>query len=395
LYAIIQLTSFTFAMQNTEAMQRRSTRLAFLAAGMGMSAWAALVPFAKARMALGSAELGLLLLFLGMGSIVAMPTTGMLASRFGCRIIILSSGGIACLVLPFLAMASSPFLIASALFVFGAAIGTLDVSMNIQAVMVEKTHGGALMSGFHGLFSVGGFIGAGGMTLFLWIGLSPLVACTIVTASTGGVLCLGAPHLLRAPALIEKAHPYFAVPHGAVIFIGLMCFIVFLAEGSMLDWSALLMTASGLLTTNEGGLGYAVFAVAMTIGRLTGDYVVRNWGRKRVMVLSGLCTAVGFFTAALASFSGMALLGFLLIGAGAANIVPILFTAAGRQNDMPASMAISAITTLGYAGLLAGPALIGFVAHASSLHLAFGCLGCAMLLVAAGSRSRLLQQAET
>jgi MFS family permease len=180
-----------------------------------------------------------------------------------------------------------------------------------------------------------------------------------------------------------------------VIFIGLLCFIVFLAEGAMLDWSALLMTASGLLTTNEGGLGYAVFAIAMTIGRLTGDHAVRNWGRKRVMVLSGLCTAAGFFTTALASFSGMALVGFLLIGAGAANIVPILFTAAGRQKDMPASMAISAITTLGYAGLLAGPALIGFVAHASSLHLAFGGVGCAMLLVAAGSRSRLLLQTET
>ena len=376
-------------------MQRRSTRLAFLAAGMGMSAWAALVPLAKARMALGSAELGLLLLFLGMGSIVAMPTTGMLTSRFGCRTVILSSGGISCLVLPFLAIASSPILLALALFVFGATIGTLDVSMNIQAVMVEKTHGTALMSGFHGLFSVGGFVGAGGMALLLWTGLGPLAACAIVTASIGGVLCLGAPHLLRTPAIIEKNNPYFPVPHGAVISIGILCFIVYLAEGAMLDWSALLMTTGGLLTTNEGGLGYAVFAVAMTMGRLTGDRMVRNWGRKRVMLLSSFCTAAGFITAALASLSGIALGGFLLIGAGAANIVPILFTAAGRQQDMPAGMAISAITTLGYTGLLAGPAIIGFVAHASSLHLAFGGVGCAMLLVAAGSRSRLLLQTET
>jgi MFS family permease len=379
-------------MRNIESMQRLSTRLAFLAAGMGTSAWAALVPFAKSRMALESAELGLLLLFLGMGSIVAMPAAGMLASRFGCRTVILSSGAFSCLVLPFLAMASSPLLLAVALFLFGAAIGTLDVSMNIQAVMVEKTHGGALMSGFHGLFSVGGFIGAGGMALFLWMGLSPLAACVIVAASIGGVLCWGAPHLLRAPAVLEETHPYFAVPHGTVIFIGILCFIVFLAEGAMLDWSALLLSTNGLLTANEGGLGYAVFAFAMTIGRLTGDRVVRYWGRGRVMVLSGLCAAAGFFTAVLAPFSGIALVGFLLIGAGASNIVPILFTAAGRQKDMPAGMAISAITTVGYAGILAGPALIGFVAHASSLHLAFGGLGFAMLLVAATSRLYLVLQ---
>lgn len=382
-------------MTNIESMQRLSTRLAFLAAGMGTSVWAALVPFAKSRMALESAELGLLLLFLGMGSIVAMPTAGMLASRFGCRTVILSSGALSCLVLPLLAIASSPLLLALVLFLFGAAIGALDVSMNIQAVMVEKTHGDALMSGFHGLFSVGGFIGAGGMALFLWIGLSPLAACVIVAASIGGVLCWGAPHLLRAPAVLEETHPYFAVPHGTVIFIGILCFIVFLAEGAMLDWSALLLTTNGLLTANEGGLGYAVFAVAMTIGRLTGDRVVRYWGRSRVMVLSGLCAAAGFFTAVRAPFSGIALVGFLLIGAGASNIVPILFTAAGRQKDMPAGMAISAITTVGYAGILAGPALIGFVAHASSLHLAFGGLGFAMLLVAATSRLCLVLQTET
>jgi predicted MFS family arabinose efflux permease len=382
-------------MQDIESLQRRSTRLAFLAAGMGMSAWAALVPFAKARMALGSAELGLLLLFLGMGSIVAMPSTGMLVARHGCRTVILSSGAISCLVLPFLAVTSSPPALALALFMFGAAIGTLDVSMNIHAVVVEKAQGGALMSGFHGLFSVGGFVGAGGMALILWTGLGSLAACMIMTACIGAVLFWSAPHFLRAPAATGKSRSRFALPHGAVVFIGLLCFIVFLAEGAMLDWSALLMTTGGLLTTNEGGLGYAVFAVAMTIARLTGDRMVRNWGRKRIMLFSGFCTAAGFITAALASSSVTALLGFLLIGAGAANIVPILFTAAGRQKDMPAGMALSAVTTLGYAGLLAGPAIIGFVAHASSLHLAFGGVGCAMLLVAAGSRSRLLLQTET
>ena len=359
-----------------------------------MSAWAALVPFAKTRMDLNPAQLGLVLLCLGMGSLLAMPLAGRLTSRLGCRLVIVSSGAIACLLLPFLAIAPHPLLLAFALSLFGAAIGTLDVSMNIQAVIIEKNHGRSLMSGFHGLFSVGGFIGAGGMALLLSAGLRPLMACLLMAALIGGILGIAAPHLLRANAAAERESPAFAVPHGAVIFLGLVCFLVFLAEGATLDWGALLLTSSGGFTPDRGGLGYAVFAIAMTVGRLTGDRVIRRWGRKRVMALGGLCAAAGFLTATLAPAPGIALVGFLLIGIGASNIAPILFTAAGRQQDMPPAAAISAVTTLGYVGILAGPALIGFVAHISSLHVAFGGLGCAMLLVAASSRLGLVSQSE-
>jgi len=375
-------------------MQRLSTRLAFLAAGTGMSAWAALVPFAKTRMDLDPAELGLVLLCLGMGSLIAMPIAGRLTSRFGCRVVILSSGVIASLVLPSLAIAPIPLLLAIALLLFGAAIGTLDVSMNIQAVIIEKKHGTPLMSGFHGLFSVGGFIGAGGMALMLSAGLRPLMACVLMTAVVVGSLCVAAPHLSRAAAAAERKSPAFAVPHGPVIFLGIVCFVVFLAEGATLDWGALLLTINGGFTPDQGGLGYAVFAIAMTVGRLTGDRAIRRWGRKRVMTLGGLSAAAGFFTATLAPASEIALAGFLLIGVGASNIAPILFTAAGRQQHMPAAAAISAVTTLGYAGILAGPALIGFVARATSLRMAFGGLGCAMLLVAGSFRLGLVSQTE-
>lgn len=371
-------------MTTTDFKQRVSTRLAFLAAGMAMSAWAPLVPYAKERMGLEQAELGVLLLCLGVGSLMAMPLTGMMASRFGCRLVILLSGAITCLILPLLAVVPSPLLLGITLFLFGAAIGTLDVSMNIQAVIVEKNQGGSLMSGFHGLFSVGGFVGAGVMTLLLWGGLNTLWSSAIVAALVGAALLIANPNLLRTPEASERDAPLFVLPHGAVIFIGALCFMVFLAEGAMLDWSALLLTSGGL-SAAQGGLGYAAFSVAMTIGRLTGDKVVQRWGGKRVLFIGGICAAAGFFVAVFSPTPFIALLGFVLIGIGASNIVPILFTAAGRQKDMPAGLAISAVTTIGYAGILAGPALIGFVAHASSLHLAFAGLGCAMLLVAASA----------
>jgi predicted MFS family arabinose efflux permease len=359
-----------------------------------MSAWAALVPFAKTRMDLNPVQLGLVLLCLGVGSLIAMPLAGPLTSRFGCRRVIVSSGAIASLVLPFLAIAPHPLLLAIALSLFGASIGTLDVSMNIQAVIVEKNHGRPLMSGFHGLFSVGGFVGSGGMALMLSAGLNPLMACVLMAAIIGGTLGVAAPHLLRAATAAERESPVFAVPHGAVILLGIVCFAVFLAEGATLDWGALFLTTNGGFTPDRGGLGYAVFAIAMTVGRLTGDRVIRRWGRKRVLALGGLCAAAGFFTATLAPAPEIALAGFLLIGAGASNIAPIIFTAAGRQQDMPPAAAVSAVTTLGYVGTLAGPALIGFVAHISSLQTAFGGLGCAMLLVAGSSRLAWVSQPE-
>ena len=373
-------------MNSVGPKQRLSTRLAFLAAGLAMSAWAPLVPFAKARLALGEADLGLLLLCLGAGSLMAMPVTGLLASRFGCRVVVLVSGAFVCLVLPGLAMAPTPMLLGATLFAFGAALGTLDVAMNVQAVIVERESGGALMSGFHGLFSVGGFIGAGLMALMLWAGMTPVGASVAVSLLVALSLLAGAPHLLREPDAGEGHGSMFVVPHGAVIFIGVLCFLCFLAEGAILDWSALLLTSEQGMDATRAGLGYAAFAAAMTVGRLTGDRVVSRLGGKRVLLLGGLCSAAGFFVAVLAPSAPLALVGFLLVGLGASNVVPILFTAAGNQSAMPAGLAIGAITTLGYAGILAGPAVIGFVAHAVSLNLAFAGLGGAMLVIAASAK---------
>ena len=380
---------------NNSAAHRLSTRLGFLTAGITMAAWAPLVPYAKERLHIEAAQLGMLLLCLGIGSLLAMPITGALTTRFGCRPVVLVSGALVCAVLPFLAVAPSSLLLGVTLFLFGATIGTLDVAINVQAVQVEKESGGALMSGFHGMFSVGGIAGAGGMALLLWAGMGTLMASVLVAAVAAAVLAAAAPNLLpAAPATHADAggkqdQRLFVVPRGAVAVIGLLCFACFMAEGAVLDWSALLLTTATGISADQGGLGYAAFAVAMTLGRFTGDKIVARFGSQRVLLTGGLCAAAGFFTAVIAPTPAVALLGFVLIGLGASNIVPILFTAAGRQHDMPAGLAVGAITTIGYAGILAGPALIGFIAHASSLQMAFAGLGCAMLLVAASSRLRI------
>ena len=180
-------------MTDNSAAHRLSTRLGFLVAGITMAAWAPLVPYAKERLHLEAAQLGMLLLCLGIGSILAMPATGALVTRFGCRPVVLASGALVCAVLPFLAIAPTPLLLGVTLFLFGATIGTLDVAINVQAVMVEKESGGALMSGFHGMFSAGGIAGAGGMALLLWLGMGTLMAAVIVSAAAAAALAVAAP----------------------------------------------------------------------------------------------------------------------------------------------------------------------------------------------------------
>jgi MFS family permease len=368
-------------------MEQLSTRIAFFIAGFGVAAWAPLVPYAKARIGLDDGTLGLLLLCLGFGSIIAMPLAGVLAARFGCRRVLIVSSVLVCLCLPLLATVSSLPLLVATLFVFGASMGALDCTVNIQAIIVERASGKTMMSGFHGLFSLGGIIGAGGVSGLLSVGASPLIAMWVVVAFMVIALLRASPHFLTYGG--ESDGPAFAIPHGVVLFIGLLCFTVFLTEGAMLDWSAVFLSSMRNVDPSYAGLGYAVFALTMTLGRFFGDAIVRRVGANRVIILGGLCAAAGLALATLVPAWEATLLGYAFVGAGCSNIVPVLYSAVGRQKVMPENVAVPAITTLGYAGILVGPALIGFIAHASSLNLAF--LIVAVLLLGVAVSGRILK----
>src|SRR6478752_3200997 len=245
---------------------RLATRLAFLVAGFGIACWAPLVPFAKARLAVDDGILGLLLLSLGIGSVVAMLLTGVLSARYGSKPIIMAGGIGLALVLPQLTIANSPAMLALALLAFGAALGSIDVAMNIHAVEVERAAGRPLMSGFHALFSIGGFAGSAVMTALLSFHLGPLACALICSVLMLIAMALAWPRLLRRAQAQEG--PLFVLPHGSVLLLALLCAITFLVEGAMLDWGALLVIGAGLVSEAQGGIGYIVFSVAMTIGRL-------------------------------------------------------------------------------------------------------------------------------
>lgn len=379
------MTTMFTTKQRAARPLRVATRVVFFIAGFAMSAWAPLVPFAQLRLRLNDASLGLLLLCLGIGSLLAMPLAAPMAGRLGCKPVIIGGAVLLCLTLPALVLTQSSWSLGLALLLFGIALGAIDITMNIHAVTVEKASGRAMMSGFHGFFSIGGIAGAGLVSILLWLNSDPFWSIVVVDGIIVLLLLLHAGNLLseRPPS---TSAPLFVRPRGKVMFIGLLCFILFLTEGAMLDWSALFLTVERGLDSSKGGLGYALFSIAMTFGRLNGDRLINAIGRYHTLLAGSLCAAAGLMLAIGINQPLFTLLGFMLVGIGASNLVPLLFSVAGNQTDMPPNLALAAISGVGYAGILAGPALIGFIAHLTSLTVAFGCVALLLLLVTVSAR---------
>ncbi len=178
----------------------------------------------------------------------------------------------------------------------------------------------------------------------------------------------------------------FVRPTALVLLVGAMCFVVYLAEGAVLDWSALYLTAEKGLAHASGGLGYAAFAAMVTLGRFTGGRIVTLFGAARVIGFGGALAAAGIGLTALTEYWALALFGYALCGLGCANVSPVLISSLSRQDRLPVPVAVTAATTIGFAGVLAGPALMGAIAHFSSLSAAFVVLAFMLLAIAGGAR---------
>ncbi|MET1415286.1 MFS transporter [Roseibium sp. HPY-6] len=358
---------------------RHATRLVFFVAGFVLGCWSPLIPYVKQRLFLDDAGLGLLLLCLGIGSVVTMPLAGVACSRFGTRKVIVWGGLGLTAMFPAVALAGSVWLMVGVVVWVGAFLGLLEVGMNSHAVEVERGSPTPLMSGFHALFSVGGFAGAGGATLLLTLGATPVHSAS-ACALLGMIAVLVAwPFLLKDESGADAGG--IVLPKGIVLLIAVLAASTFLVEGAILDWGALLVTGQGLVEIAMGGYGYMLFSVAMTVGRLFGDRFVAAVGSRQSLVWGGALTIVGLLLATVAPHIAVSAAGFLAIGLGASNIVPVLFSLAGSQTQMPRGQAVAAVATAGYGGILLGPAAIGFLADLTSLQAAFLALALLMGLL--------------
>ncbi|TDQ06618.1 MFS transporter [Pedobacter metabolipauper] len=367
----------------------------FLVCGLAISSWAPMVPFAKDRLGLNDANLGLLLLCLGAGAICLMPLSGLFGQKYGSRKVIIYASFLMAVMLPLLLIIQSVVWMGVAIFIFGAAVGTVDVAMNAHGVQVQNMYGKSVMSSFHGLFSVGGLLGSLGLGGLMKAGLEPIIAALSISILLIIIVIFQSRSLLDRDLEMEaiqkfssnsdssSKHASSSWLNASVLFLGAMCFIVFLSEGAMLDWSAVFLKENRGIDNELSGIGYAAFSIAMATMRLLGDKLVSRFSGKKVVIGGSILAAIGVILVIISPFLIGALAGFILLGLGAANIVPVFIGEGGRLKSVSALVAIPAITTIGYAGQLAGPALLGFIAHHFSLSTAFGVIAFLLLTVAA------------
>ncbi len=383
------------AMENSSQLTKAgfATRLFFFISGFALATWAPMVPYAKERLNLNDADLGLVLFQFGIGALLFMPVTGWLVHRYGSGNICLSASGFMILLLPGLAIAPSAALLGGLLFLFGMVCGSANISVNSQGVAVQTHAKRSLMSGFHCLFSVGGLVGASLMSVLLEAGLELLTCASLVSFIIGILVLSQSRSLLPAQFDIKPAASNgFSWPSSKVFILGVFCFILFLAEGAMLDWSAVFLTVSGNYDEAIAGIGFALFSIAMAIGRWTGDNLTHRFGTIPIIQWGSLIAAAGLFMTLAVDWNHLELIGFLLIGFGASNIVPLLFSAAGCISDAPSSFSLTVVTTFGYTGILLGPALIGFMAELTSLSLALACVAALLIFVGLSVRTILAKE---
>lgn len=367
------------------AAARIAVSAIFFVNGFSFASWVPHIPTVQARLGLSAGQLGLALLGVAAGSLVSMPIAGAQVARWGSRAVTLVTSLLLCPIVVLPVHAPSLPWFAVMLVAFGAATGAMGVAMNAHAVAVERRMRRSVMSSFHGLFSLGGLVGSGGSILALSCGLTPSQHM-VLAGSLGLITVIGVSRSLL-PGFADvggAAQTTFALPKGALLLLGGLAFFVLVVEGAMADWSAVYLRQSLKAEVGIAGAGYAVFSLAMSLGRLTGDRLVAVVGPERLVRVGGVLAAIGLGGALLLHHPVAALVGFTCVGLGLSNLIPVLFSAASRTPGSSPGVSIASVSTAGYCGFLVGPPVVGFLADQLGLPLALGLLVVFLGIVAAG-----------
>jgi MFS family permease len=371
------------------AIEPRRARLAisavFFVNGAVLASWLAHIPAVKAQHGIGDGRLGVVLLSMAVGAVLALPAAGWLIARWGGRTMTAVAAVGLCLTLPLPVISPSVGLLCITLILFGACNAILDVSMNTQAVALEDSYGRPIMSSFHGLWSVGGVAGAVAAAGAMALGFGAVghVVAAAMVSLAAVVAAVGA--WPPSSGQMGSVAPVFARPSTALLTLGLLTFCALLAEGAMGDWSAVYLHDALGATSATAAFGFAAFSLTMATARFGGDRLARRLGPGVVLRVSGAVAAIGLGGALVLGSAPLAIVGFGLVGFGIANGIPILFSSAGRVAGVRAGTALAAVATTGYGGYLAGPPLIGLAADFVGLPVALGIVSVACAVIAAGA----------
>ncbi|MDB1088886.1 MFS transporter [Streptomyces sp. ACA25] len=369
---------------------RRSAGAVFAVHGAVTGSFATRIPWLQEHLELSTGQLGVALAFPALGASLAMPLASRVLHRYGALAAVRRLLVLWCLALALPALAPGLVTLCAALAVFGATAGMCDVAMNAQGVEVELGYGRSIMSGLHGLWSVGALLGSAAGVLVVHLGLDARIHLTAAAL----VLAVLAPPAGRGlldirPAPGEAAPPRFALPPRSALLIGAVGMCAVLAEGASMDWSGVYLRSITGASETVAAASYTAFACTMATARLAGDAVVRRLGPVRTVRLSGALATLGGLLAVTASTPAAGVAGFALIGMGIAVVVPLAFAAAGNSGPRP-SQAIAGVATITYTTGLLAPTLIGLIGELSSLRVSFAVVtaATALLMLSAGVLAR-------
>ncbi|MFE7756590.1 MFS transporter [Streptomyces sp. NPDC057429] len=367
-------TDSTVPVFGTEQVRRARYAVAavFAVHGAVTGSFATRVPWIQDHASVSAGQLGLALAFPAIGATLAMPLAGRVSHRFGARTALRGLLALWTLSLVLPALAPNLLTLCAALFVYGASAGMSDVVMNALGVEVENRLNKSIMSGLHGMWSVGALIGSAAGTVAAHVGadarLHHTVAALVLTV-LGLIVCGGVLDLRSEPD--AEPPPRFTLPPKSALVIGAVGFCAVFAEGASMDWSAVYLKDVMGSSAGLAAASTTAFALMMAIARIAGDRVVDRFGAVRTVRVSGVLAAAGGLLVVLAPGPATALCGFGLLGLGVAVVVPLAFAAAGRRGDNP-SRAIAGVATITYTSGLIAPSAIGSLAEATSLLVSFG-----------------------
>lgn len=376
------LASYTADMSRSVRAAWWGTVVLFLVHGFVVGTWVSRIPAVQTTLHLPNGILGLTLLSSALGAVLTLPVTGSLVSRHGSKKITTISSILFCLSIIPLAVAPNAFVLAAALFVYGALAAAMDVSMNAQGVEVEKSLGRATMSRFHGMFSLGAMAGAGIGGLAGAHGLAPLPHFAVSgILNLLAIIAVCSLLLQTHPDILKQDHrlPLNRIPP-VLVALSAIGFCILLSEGAMADWTAVYMKQALNAGQGRAAAGYAVFSAAMAIFRFLGDLITERLGPYRTVRNACLIAAAGLIWALSVHSSAWALPGFAATGAGLSVIIPLVFGSGGRVESINPGAGIATVTGLGYIGFIVGPPAIGFASQLITLRYALAIVvGCCLL----------------
>lgn len=343
----------------------------FFISGLSFASWATRIPYLQAQLHLSEAQLGSILLALPIGSMLSLPISGWVVAKIGSRLSLIIAAITYPLVLTTIGFAQSATQLASCLLLFGIVGNYFNIAVNTQAILVEKLYTKPIMAGFHGVWSLAGFLGGALGSVFIMLQTTVLLhfSCVMLFA------WLIAMYMYRFTQTGNKVatttQPIFAKPDKQLLYLGIVAFCFMTCEGTMFDWTGVYFKKVVHAPTSLIALGYVAFMSTMALGRFLGDGFTAKMGIQKMLQLSGGVIVLGLLLAVVFPNLPMATMGFLLVGGGVSSVVPLVYSSAGKSTRMQPGVALAAVSSIGFIGFLIGPPMIGFIAQQAGLRCSF------------------------